>query len=208
MASTAVASHGVTILVDEAVWPHRGRRWCHCVSDTSLDELQAFARRLDLPRRGFQGDHYDLPAEVREVALELGATAVPSRDLLRRLKAAGLRLSPEQRRVWTVTEQRLAPDAWLHREVEVVVDRPLGRRYALAAATYPVNVGTCGAADAYVLGPTDAVDAAAGRVVGVFQRRDDVDDRLVVTTTGWWDVDAIVEATAFHERWFRSRLVT
>jgi len=79
------------ILVDEAVWPWRDRRWAHLVSDESYDELHAFAARLGLPRRAFQGDHYDIPTEHRERALELGATPVAARDLVRRLVAAGLR---------------------------------------------------------------------------------------------------------------------
>lgn len=79
------------ILVDPAAWPHRGRRWAHLVSDASYDELHEFAARLGIPMRAFQGDHYDIPAELREDALALGATAVPSRELLQRLKAAGLR---------------------------------------------------------------------------------------------------------------------
>jgi hypothetical protein len=84
---------GVTILVDEATWPHRGQRWAHLVSDESYDELHAFAARLGIPRRAFQGDHYDVPAEYRERALDLGATPVPGRELVRRLRAAGLRRS-------------------------------------------------------------------------------------------------------------------
>ena len=79
------------ILVDAAVWPLRGRKWAHLVSDESYDELHAFAESLGVPRRAFQGDHYDIPSELRDLALELGATAVESRELLRRLKAAGLR---------------------------------------------------------------------------------------------------------------------
>jgi hypothetical protein len=79
------------ILVDPAVWPHRGRRWAHLVSDVSYDELHAFAERLGIPRRAFQGDHYDIPSELREHALAEGATAVSSRELLRRLQGAGLR---------------------------------------------------------------------------------------------------------------------
>ena len=39
----ADARAGVTILVDDAVWPWRGRMWAHLVSDTSVEELQAFA---------------------------------------------------------------------------------------------------------------------------------------------------------------------
>ena len=79
------------MLVDPAVWPWRGERWSHLVSDVSYDELHAFAALLGVPRRAFQGDHYDIPARLREPALALGAHAVPARELLLRLKAAGLR---------------------------------------------------------------------------------------------------------------------
>lgn len=84
--------------MDEARWWHRGRRWCHLVSDESLGELHAFADANRIPRRGFQGDHYDVPEEYRDALIEGGASVVESRELLRRLKAAGLRLSPAQRR--------------------------------------------------------------------------------------------------------------
>ena len=68
------------------------------MSDTDLDELHALAARLDVPRRAFQGDHYDLDEERRARAIELGAIPVTSRELLVRLRAAGLRLSPAARR--------------------------------------------------------------------------------------------------------------
>lgn len=88
----------MAILVDAAIWPHRGLRWCHCVSDESLEELHAFADLLGWSRARFQGDHYDLPAEVRARAVELGALEVSSRELLGRLKGAGLRLPSTRRR--------------------------------------------------------------------------------------------------------------
>jgi hypothetical protein len=88
----------VTILIDEARWWHRGRKWCHLVSDTSLDELHGFADANGIPLRGFQGDHYDIPEEYRQAMIDGGAIVVESRELLRRLKAAGLRLTPAQRR--------------------------------------------------------------------------------------------------------------
>jgi Protein of unknown function (DUF4031) len=85
------------ILVDEALWSWRGRRWAHLISDRSLDELHRFAARLGVPARAFQGDHYDIPSEVRAEALRLGASGVTSRELVFRLRAAGLRLPPATR---------------------------------------------------------------------------------------------------------------
>ena len=96
----------MTILIDEARWWHRGRRWCHLVSDASLDELHAFAAANGIPRRGFQGDHYDIPEDYRDDLIDAGATVVESRELLRRLKAAGLRLSPAQRRATSAAAHR------------------------------------------------------------------------------------------------------
>jgi Protein of unknown function (DUF4031) len=86
------------ILVDEARWSWRGRMWAHLVSDESYEELHLFAARLGVPRRSFQGDHYDVPAEYRQLALDLGAVAVTSRELVSRLRVAGLRLTPTARR--------------------------------------------------------------------------------------------------------------
>lgn len=79
------------MLVDAAIWPFEGRKWAHLVSDTSFDELHAFAEQLGIPRRAFQEDHYDVPTDYRDRAIALGAEAVTSRELVRRLRAAGLR---------------------------------------------------------------------------------------------------------------------
>ena len=84
----------MAILVDDAIWPWRGRVWAHLVSDTSVDELHAFAERLGLPRRAFQGDHYDVTDELRDCAIAEGARAVSSRDVVRALRDAGLRKHP------------------------------------------------------------------------------------------------------------------
>ena len=81
----------MTILVDRAIWSWRGRKWAHLVSDESYDELHAFAAQLGIPRRAFQGDHYDVPEDYRERAIALGAEAVEGRILVQRLRAAGLR---------------------------------------------------------------------------------------------------------------------
>lgn len=86
------------ILIDEARWWFRGRKWCHLVSDVSIEELVTFADAHGIDRRAFQGDHYDIPEDRREDLIAAGAVVVGSRELARRLRAAGLRLSPEQRR--------------------------------------------------------------------------------------------------------------
>ncbi|MEE8602098.1 DUF4031 domain-containing protein [Euzebya tangerina] len=79
------------ILVDGAVWRWRGKLWAHMVSDTSFEELHEFAQGLGLPRHIFQGDHYDVPSELRELAIRRGAVPVDARELVRRITAAGLR---------------------------------------------------------------------------------------------------------------------
>jgi Protein of unknown function (DUF4031) len=81
----------MAILVDTPIWRFRGRLWCHLVSDTSYDELHVLAEALGIPRRGFQGDHYDLPEEMRDAAIALGAQPVSGRELISRLRASGLR---------------------------------------------------------------------------------------------------------------------
>lgn len=84
----------LTILVDAAIWqrPDRpGVRFAHLASDASYEELHDFAARLGLGRDRFQGDHYDVPAGVRDLALMLGAQPVSAHEVVRRLRAAGLR---------------------------------------------------------------------------------------------------------------------
>lgn len=89
------------ILVDEALWSWRGRRWAHLVSDRSLPELHEFAYHLGKRRVGFQGDHYDVDEDERTRALALGAIAVDSRTLVRRLRSSGLR-HRDRIEPWTV----------------------------------------------------------------------------------------------------------
>jgi Protein of unknown function (DUF4031) len=88
----------MAVLIDEPIWWFKGRRWSHLVSDVSYDELHEFAEQAGIPRRGFQGDHYDVPEEYFDDLIGAGAQLTSSRELLRRLRAGGLRLSPAQRR--------------------------------------------------------------------------------------------------------------
>ncbi len=82
----------MTLWIDPPRWAAHGHVWSHLVSDTSLEELHAFAARLGIPARGFEGDHYDVP-EVRYAAVvAAGARPTDAKDLVRRLRASGLRM--------------------------------------------------------------------------------------------------------------------
>jgi len=89
----------MTVYVDDAVHLWHGRRWAHLMADT-LEELHAMAERLEIPRRAFQnktsGAHYDVPSELRDRAIELGALAISRhrdraqvRAVIARAKAQG-----------------------------------------------------------------------------------------------------------------------
>lgn len=88
----------MAVLVDPPVWPRHGTLWAHLVSDTSYDELHAFAARAGLPPRSFDLDHYDVPLERHADLVALGAQAVTGHELIRRLLASGLRVPAADRR--------------------------------------------------------------------------------------------------------------
>ncbi len=81
----------MAILIDAPTWPGRGGLWSHLASDTSLAELHAFARAHAIPARGFERDHYDVPAHAHELLVQAGARPVTSREIVRALTTAGLR---------------------------------------------------------------------------------------------------------------------
>ena len=88
----------MTVLIDDPIWPAHGRLWAHLVSDHSLDELHDFALRNDLPPRGFDRDHYDVPEEALPRLIAAGAEHVGGKELVRRLIASGLRVPARDRR--------------------------------------------------------------------------------------------------------------
>ncbi|GAA1797593.1 DUF4031 domain-containing protein [Nostocoides veronense] len=82
----------MTIWIDPPAWPAHGRLWSHLISDTAIEELHAFAERAGLPRRGFEGDHYDIPQERYSQAVALGAHETSPSNIVRMLQDSGLRL--------------------------------------------------------------------------------------------------------------------
>ena len=69
----------MTVFVDPPLWPRHGRVWGHLVSDTSLEELHRVARAAGIPERGFDLDHYDVPADLYPRLRELGVVEIGSR---------------------------------------------------------------------------------------------------------------------------------
>lgn len=88
----------MTVLIDNPIWPAHGRLWAHLISDSSLEELHAFAREHELHPRSFDRDHYDVAEEVVDRLVAAGAEPVAGRDLVRRLVASGLRVTQRERR--------------------------------------------------------------------------------------------------------------
>jgi predicted metal-dependent HD superfamily phosphohydrolase len=126
------------ILVDAASWRWRGRLWAHLVSDTSYQELHEFAELLGIPRRAFQGDHYDVPSDYREQAIALGASPVSSRELVSRLRGAGLRRrlpGTPVARAWAAAVERLGGNA----SAAALTSAELERRYREPHRRYHTN---------------------------------------------------------------------
>lgn len=78
----------MTIYVDQAIHPWRGKKWCHLIAD-DLDELHNFAAKLGLKREWFQNHkiqpHYDITASKRVEAIELGATSITTKEMAERV---------------------------------------------------------------------------------------------------------------------------
>ena len=82
----------MALLIDPPRFEAHGRRWSHLVSDTSIEELHAFAERAGLPPWGYEGDHYDVPEERYADVVAAGAQPVEGRRVVRALAESGLRM--------------------------------------------------------------------------------------------------------------------
>ena len=97
------------------------------------------------------------------------------------------------------------------------IDRPIGSRHPLYPDTvYPVNYGfvdgiTAGDGenqDAYVLGTDKPIESFAGRVIAVYHRFDDLEDKWVVSLDDSDYADEeILRAIHFQEQYFEGELV-
>jgi hypothetical protein len=79
------------ILIDPPAVAPGVPRGSHLASDTSYAEAHEFAAAHGIPPRGWDRDHYDVPADHYDAMVAAGAVPVSSRELVLALRAAGLR---------------------------------------------------------------------------------------------------------------------
>lgn len=77
----------MSVYVDNPRMPYGRMLMCHMLADTD-DELHAMAAKIGVARRWHQGDHYDVCAAKRAIAIKFGALAVSTRELVRIRRAA------------------------------------------------------------------------------------------------------------------------
>jgi hypothetical protein len=70
----------MTVYVDDMAARYGRMLMYHMVAD-SEDELHAMAARIGLPRRWYQGDHYDVCKAKRAMAVRAGAREITWRQL-------------------------------------------------------------------------------------------------------------------------------
>ena len=105
---------------------------------------------------------------------------------------------------------------FLGREVEVIIDRPLGAKHPKFGFTYRVNYGYIAGVmapdgkelDAYYMEAHKPLQKATGTVIAIAHRTNDDDDKLIVVPTGTTMTDAeIIDAINFQEQWFQMEIV-
>ena len=116
----------MTLLIDPPNSAGHGRLWSHLASDQSFEELHRFASGLGIPSRGFDRDHYDIPAERYDIVVAAGATPVSSRELIARLLAGGLRRRKAQTLARKKPGRSLIRANRLHAGDVVAVTSPAG----------------------------------------------------------------------------------
>lgn len=85
------------ILIDPPTWPAHGTVFSHLVSNSSLEELHAFAQSAGVAERAFDVDHYDVPLKIYDDLIAAGAIPVSAKELFRALRASGLRVKAKHR---------------------------------------------------------------------------------------------------------------
>ena len=105
---------------------------------------------------------------------------------------------------------------FLGKNVEVIMDRPLGSKHPKHGFVYEANYGYLENViapdgeelDAYYLGVSSSLKKATGKVIAIVHRADNDDDKLVVVPEGITLSDEeISKQVNFQEQWFKSSVI-
>lgn len=105
---------------------------------------------------------------------------------------------------------------YLGKDVNVVIDRPLGSKHPKFGFVYLVNYGFVQdtkapdgeEVDAYVLGVFNPVQEFTGRCIAIVHRTNDKDDKIVVVPKNVsYSNEQIKALTEFQERFFESEIM-
>ncbi|MBY0547608.1 MAG: DUF4031 domain-containing protein [Candidatus Obscuribacterales bacterium] len=92
----------MAVYVDAAIHRWRNKLWCHLIADDE-EELHIFAEQLGLKREWYQIEsslnHYDIPKETRELAVQMGALEISRKHMVLRIRAARLLNTDNQRKL-------------------------------------------------------------------------------------------------------------
>lgn len=106
--------------------------------------------------------------------------------------------------------------SYLGKEVEVIIDRPIGSKHPKHGFTYEVNYGYVPNTkspdgeelDTYFLGIDKPIKKAKGICIAVVQRTNDDDDKLIVIPKGMDISDKEIEKLIeFQEKWFKYKII-
>jgi len=106
---------------------------------------------------------------------------------------------------------------YLGKDVQVIMDRPLGSTHPKHGFKYEVNYGFIPDTkapdgeeiDAYVLGVYVPIESFSGKCIAVIHRLNDNDDKLVVVPKNCENMadDEIIKLTLFQEKYFNSEII-
>ena len=105
---------------------------------------------------------------------------------------------------------------YLGKEVIVIIDRPMGSKHPTHDIYYPINYGYIPHTkapdgeeiDAYIVGEFKPIKEFKGFVIAVVQRKNDCEDKLVVSAyKNRYTKEHIEALTEFQERFFESKVI-
>lgn len=102
-------------------------------------------------------------------------------------------------------------ESFLGKEVEAVMDRPMGTLHPEKGFFYPINYGYIPGVisgdgeelDVYVLGVFEPLKKFKGKVIAVIHRLDEDDDKLILTDGRNYSDEQIDALTEFQERFHK-----